>query len=605
MRLLKYGAVFLLALVLIGGWQGYRLVWGKPASIDHFADRVMLGGLLAFPEVLTFLGVVENTPLDFHSNRWSDLSPDAMASLVEKSNANWGLLQLYSNDTLDKQENLTFSYLEWRIGSTVEANAFPYHMGRVLYTGPYPVNQISGAQAEPILTLTNLQQVVDEDSARRYLERMAAIPEYVDRLIAAISYRDKIGANPPVVIVDRSLEQVNGIVLTDPEELSLHTTLQNKSKELGFDDALQSELEQQSLAILSADVIPAYRRLAAKLEVIRARAPEAVGVGQLPNGDAYYRALLYAHASTRKSPDEIHQMGLRLVAGFREELFDALDSLGYTEGGIVERIEQMMNEQGARYDNSDEARAQIIADYTRIGEELAVATAPVFGMRPEAPVEVIRVPQFQQDGEAGAFYTPPSLDGTRPGRFFINLRAPDEIERHGMKTLSAHESIPGHHFESALGQTLTELPMLRQNAVISSYGEGWALYGEHLVHELGLHDVRSNIGRLQSMLFRASRLVVDTGIHAKGWTREQAIDYLRENTGQPERDVTAEIERYIAMPAQACSYMLGMQSILAAREAARERMGDRFNLPDFHDAVLANGALPIEVLEQELEAVLQ
>jgi uncharacterized protein (DUF885 family) len=174
-----------------------------------------------------------------------------------------------------------------------------------------------------------------------------------------------------------------------------------------------------------------------------------------------------------------------------------------------------------------------------------------------------------------------------------------------MVTLSAHEAIPGHHFQVALTQSLSDLPMARRNALLSSYGEGWALYTEQLVHELGLHDMRSEIGRLQSMLFRSSRLVVDTGIHAMRWTREEAIDYMRENTGMLLGDVITEVERYIAMPGQACSYMLGMKSILAARDAAQARLGDAFRLPDFHDAVLANGPVPIEVLEQEIERALQ
>ena len=495
--------------------------------------------------------------------------------------------------------------MTWYLGSGVAASEYPYHFDNVFYKGPYPVNQISGAHLEPLQILDGMQQVIDLDSSQRYLERMAAIPDYIDSLIAAVEYRDKLNANPPQLIVERALKQVSALVNTAPHDWSIHTTLVQAAEELHLKGEDQQTLSARSLDVLEQDVIPAYKRLEKTLDGIKPRAPLEVGVWNLPNGEAYYQSLLYLHASTQMAPDDIHSMGLALVDGFRKELIYALDSLGYVEGNLAERIELMMDKPGARYENSDAGREKIIDDFKRIGNDLEVATFSAFGMRPTAPVVVERVPVYAQDGEAMARYLPPSLDGSRPGRFMINLRAPDEIERHGMVTLSAHEAIPGHHFEVALTQKLDELPMIRRNALISSYSEGWALYVEHLVHELDVHDRHSNIGRLQSILFRATRLVVDTGIHAKRWSREEAISYMRDNTGMPLSDVTNEIERYIAWPGQACSYMLGMKSILVSREAAKARLGPAFNLPDFHDAVLAYGPLPIDVLESQLELTLR
>lgn len=595
----------LLLTVIAGGYFGYRLIWGKPLSIQHFADRVMFERLIKQPELITFLGFIENTPLDFHSDRLTDYSPDSLAIWHADAQANYERLQSYREDGLDRQEQLTLEFMEWNLGSGLAAAEQPYHFDNVFYMGPYPVNQTSGAQLGPLNTLNDFHQIVDLDSSKRYLQRMAAIPDYIQSLIAAVQYRDTLDANPPQLVIERSLMQINDLVDVVAEDWSIHRTLVNALEGLDMEESERQALSSESLQIVQQRVIPAYQELADALNQILLRAPEAVGVWTLPNGDDYYETLLYAQASTRMPPDEIHDLGLELVAGFRAEIFAELTAIGYAEGSIAERIDQMMDEPGARYADSEAGRQQVIDDFTRLGAELEKETASVFGMRPAAEVVVERIAEYAEDGEAGARYWPPSLDGSRPGRFMINLRAPDEIERQGMRTLSAHESIPGHHFEITIGQSLSGLPMIRRIAVISSYSEGWALYAEHLVHEMGLHDERTNIGRLQSMLFRAARLVVDTGIHEKRWTREEAITYMRENTGMPLSEVTAEVERYIAMPGQACAYMLGMQAILESRKAAQARLGDAFNLPDFHDAVLANGALPIEALQDQLERVLR
>ena len=591
----------LLVIVAAGAYFGYRLIWGKPLSIHHFADRVMIERLLKRPELTTLLGFIENTPLDFHSGRLTDYSPGSMAIWHADAQADYDLLQNYRDDRLDPQEQLTLEFMEWTLGSELAAAAQPYHFNNVLYMGPYPVNQISGAQLEPLNTLSDFHQIVDLESSKRYLQRMAAIPDFIRSLISAVQYRDTLNANPPQIVIERSLKQITDLVNVAAEDWSIHRTLVDTLEGLELEERERQALVSESLQLVEGSVIPAYQKLADVLNDIMQRAPKAVGIWTLPNGDDYYEALLYAQASTRMSPDEIHELGLRLVAEFREQITAQLTAIGYEEGSIAERIEQMMNEPGARYADSEAGRQEVIDDFTRIGAKLEAETISVFGLRPAAQVVVERIPEYAEEGEAGARYWLPSLDGSRPGRFMINLRAPDEIERHGMRTLSAHEAIPGHHFEVALGQSLSGLPMIRRNASISSYSEGWALYAEQLVHELGLHDERSNSGRLQSMLFRATRLVVDTGIHKKRWSREQAITYMRENTGMPLSDVTTEIERYIAMPGQACAYMLGMQAILESREAAQARLGDAFNLPDFHDAVLENGALPIEVLKTQLE----
>lgn len=604
MRLLKGFVATLLLAVIAGGWFGYQFLWGKPYSIHHFADRGLLKWLWEKPEFLTYLGIIENTPLDFHSHRLSDVSPESMSRIARNTENEYRIFQSYDTSDMDEQELLTHTYLEWSLGSSVVAHRFPYHLDMVLYVGPYPANQLDGLHTFPLGIIGRMQQVIDGESAQRYLERVAALPDFIDSLIAAVRARQAMNANPPLIVLDKTLSQIQGLTSTPAENWDIHTTLLTHLDALDIDSSDKAVLAAENLSLIKHKVIPAYTKLGNTLEGIRPDAPQDVGVWALPNGDDYYQSLLYAQTSVRMTPDEIHSLGLKLVTELDRELDAALAELGYTSGSVADRIGEMKDEPGARYTNDDAGRAQIIADFTRIGQELEAATTELFRKRAGTEVVVERIPEFQEDGAMFAYYDAPSLDGSRPGRFMINLRTPHELEKYGMRTLSAHESVPGHHFETSLSQQLEGIPLLRRDAYLPSYSEGWALYAEHLVYEQGLHDSRSNLGRLQARMLRATRLVVDTGIHAKRWSRQRAIDYMIAHTGMPEQEVQAEIDRYIVLPGQACAYMLGMQAILEAREDAKRRQGERFDLAKFNDAVLANGPLPIEALQQQLERAL-
>jgi uncharacterized protein (DUF885 family) len=321
----------------------------------------------------------------------------------------------------------------------------------------------------------------------------------------------------------------------------------------------------------------------------------------LPGGEAYYGELLRLYTTTDMTADEIHELGLARVADIRGQFDVALGKLGYDRGDLASRLQAFVNSPEAVWDDVPGVREQILDEYERLNAELRAGTAAAFRDVPPQVLEVRPVPPEDEIGAAGAYYRAPALDGSRPGIFYVNLRDPSETQRFAMRTLAAHEGIPGHHFESATGQQLTGLPMVRKLDYITAHGEGWALYAERLVGELGLHDPFSDLGRLQAEMFRAVRLVVDTGIHSRRWSREQAIDYMLLETGMTRGEVVSEIERYIAMPGQACAYMVGMLEILQMREQARARQGERFNLPDFHQVILGNGALPLSVLRREAE----
>ncbi len=293
-------------------------------------------------------------------------------------------------------------------------------------------------------------------------------------------------------------------------------------------------------------------------------------------------------------------MGLSEVARIQSEIMTILKGEGFdTSAGFSQAIETLAADPKFYYEDSDEGRAQILVDYQKILDEINAGLDDAFRIRPKAGMEVVRIPEFKEKTAPGAYYQQPAIDGSRPGRFFANLYDIKATPKYGMRTLAYHEAIPGHHFQVAVAMELEGMPFIRKMAPFTAYTEGWALYSEQVAWELGFQDDPfDNIGRLQAELFRGVRLVVDTGIHEKRWTREQAIEYMKLNTGMAETDVISEIERYIVMPGQATSYKVGMMKILALREKAKSALGEKFNLKDFHDVVLKNGPVPLDVLER-------
>ena len=600
-RVLLYAV--LLAL-LSAGFFGYRLLLGRPFNIDHFADRWLVLNAARNPELVTYLGMIENTPVDFHSDKLSDLSPATQSAQLEQSLAQYRALQQYDRAALTGQQAITYDILEWGMRAELDAAAFPYHLDVKMYKGPYPANQMGGMQDFPLTVLSGSQQVVDGASAERFLSRVEALGPFLVGLQSAMDYRAGLGVVPPRIIMQRLIENTAKLVATPPRGWGIHQALEKKLAATSLDTADRLQLLARNEALIDKVVIPAYTDFLAYLEALQQQAPEAVGMSQLPNGLDYYQALLRIHTSTNMSADDIHTLGLRRVEEISEQMGVALGELGYTQGSVTQRLQAFVDAPGSAYGNSANIKEEILADYTRLVRELQADTAAAFLEIPGQQVEVKAEPAETEAGAAGAHYKPPALDGSAAGVFFVNLRDPAGVQRFGMRTLAAHEAVPGHHFQVAVQQNLQGLPLLRNVVPSTAFSEGWALYAERLVYDLGLHDAFSNIGRLQAEMFRAVRLVVDTGIHARGWSREEAVDYMQRHTGMSQGEVVAEIERYIVMPGQACAYMVGMLEILALREEARTRRGAAFDLAQFHHEVLGNGSLPLAVLRREVEHAL-
>ena len=369
-----------------------------------------------------------------------------------------------------------------------------------------------------------------------------------------------------------------------------------------MDQATRDALLKRAEASVAASVIPAYSKLAATIESLRAKATTNDGAWSLPDGDKYYQYQVEAQTTTKMNAADLHQLGLNEVARIGAEMDAILDAAGYKQATRAERIAALSKTPSQQYPDSDEGRAQALKDYQAIIDEISAGLDPWFATKPKAKVVVQRIPAISEKSAPLAYYNAAPFDGSKPAVFFTNLRKVDEIARFGMRTLTYHEAIPGHHLQVSIAQEIKGLPFFRNVVPFTAYAEGWALYAEQLAWEAGYEkDPLDNLGRLQAEIFRAVRLVVDTGIHAKRWTREQAIDYMLVNTGMPEAEVIAEIERYFVMPGQALAYKVGMLKILALREKARQSLGAKFDIRDFHDAVLKNGAMPLDLLERVID----
>jgi uncharacterized protein (DUF885 family) len=389
--------------------------------------------------------------------------------------------------------------------------------------------------------------------------------------------RDEKNIYPPKFVVQRVIDQMQDFVDTPVKENILYTSLATRMEKGDLISAeQQADLLQQAENEISSTVYPTYKMLIDYFVALKPKAGNNDGIWQLPQGDEVYKLAIRSSTTTDLTADEIHAIGLSEVDRIQAEVLTILASEGFdTSQGFTSAINELASQDTFYYPDTDEGREQILVDYQTILDEVDAELGDAFLVRPKAGMKVKRVPEFKEKTSSFAYYQVPSLDGSRPGVFYANLYDIKARPKYSMRTLAYHEGIPGHHFQIAIAMELEGLPIFRTLGGFTAYIEGWALYAEYLAWELGYqNDPYDNIGRLQAELFRAVRLVVDTGIHDKRWTREESIEYMLNNTGNAESYVIAEIERYIVNPGQALAYKIGMMKILEVREKAKQALGD-------------------------------
>jgi uncharacterized protein (DUF885 family) len=464
---------------------------------------------------------------------------------------------------------------------------------------PYVISQRGGSYANVPDFLDSQHRVATTADAEAYLARLSAFAKAMDNDVARQTADVAMGVVPPDFVCDLSLGQMRALRSQPADKVILTTSIARKAEAAKLD----GDWAGRARRIVEAEVYPALDRQIAAMEAVRGKARPDTGVWALPDGDAYYADCVKASTTTNYTPQEVHQLGLDQVADISARLDAILKAQGLTQGAVSQRLAMLNVDPRQAYPDTDEARARIIADLNKDVADLYAILPKAFRTLPKAKVEVRRVPVFIQDGAANGYYQSAALDGSRPAAFYINLKETADWPRYNLKTLAVHETIPGHHLQIALAQESDRIPLLRRTGFgFSAFSEGWALYAEQLADEIGAYegDPLGQAGYLQSLLFRAARLVTDTGIHYKRWGRAQATKYMVDTIGNTEARAQREVERYFSSPGQANSYKVGHTVWAKVREDAKRKLGPKFDLKAYHDHVLLSGAMPLTVLERHV-----
>ncbi len=596
-RVFKWSAWLLLGLLLAASALLAHTWFFKPVSINWFYNRVFVQFTQADPELLTQLRLLEQVGIRSHNAELTDASAaheDRQFALLKASQ---DTLHRYDRQSYTDQDRISYEVFDYFIGTQLQGETWRYH--------DYPVNQLFGIQSQLPNLMTQTQQVNDATDAEHFIARLGQFPRKLEQVIDGIKRREARGIVPPKLVVEKVLDQIKGFTDIDAKANPIAIGFREKLDKLPadkMDAATRGALQARVDAAVANSVLPSYHKLAGYFETLRPKATRNDGVWALPDGDKFYQYAIASNTTTTMTADQIHTLGLAEVARIGAEMDRILAGAGYNSGSRAERMHKLATAPEQLYADTPGGRAQILKDYQTIIDEITTGLKPHFNIQAKSKVEVKRVPEFTEKTAPGAYYNPAPLDGSKPGTFFANLRDVTETPRYGMRTLAYHEAVPGHHLQIAIAQEQQGLPMFRSVVPFTAYMEGWALYAEQLAWEMGYQkDPLDNLGRLQAEMFRAVRLVVDTGLHSKRWTREQAIDYMVANTGMAQAEVVTEIERYLVDPGQALAYKVGMLKILELRERAKTALGAKFKLSEFHDEVLKNGAMPLQVLERVID----
>jgi uncharacterized protein (DUF885 family) len=591
------------ALLGAGSLGAAALVWGcggeKAASpaLKAIIDKITTAMLKDSPETATSLTVPEALAGGPYMGRVSDMSAAAEADRNAMVKTWIADLEAIKPETLNQADQITHNVV--LSASRFAAAAAPMGYGSAGYSSPNPylISQLTGAYVGFPDFMVSQHVVKTKPDADAWLARLEGFAGAMGNEVARVREDAAKGVIPPNFSIDRTLGQLRTFAKTPVTETVLVSSLVAKAKEAGLDSAA---LEAAAAKIVSEKVMPAYQAQIALMEELRPKSNSEAGVSKLPQGEAYYQAALGYWTTTKMTAEEIHTLGLDLVKSLGGEMDAGLKALGMTEGSVGARMAALGKMPEYLYPNTDAGKEKLIADLNTQMAALKLRLPEVFATLAKADCEVKRIPAYTEAGAPGGYYQPPAPDGSRPGAYYINLRDTAAWPKWSLPTLTYHEAQPGHHLQVALAQEAQGLPFLRSKLLwFGAYGEGWALYAEQLADELGMYkdDPAGRLGYLQSAAFRAARCVVDTGLHAKNWTKEQAVDYMVEATGDTRDSIVTEVERYCVWPGQATSYMVGKVDILRLREAAKTALGTKFDIKAFHDKVLLEGAMPLDVLE--------
>lgn len=563
-------------------------------ALNALMDYLYEEAVMANPESRTTYGLDKGKYASAKRELF-DRSPAGLEKDHEVMRKGYAKLKAIDRNALSPQSKTDYDAFDDLLGVIVGAyDQFDY--GTFSWPEPYTVHQLGGTYRSIPDFLHNQHTIETREDAQAYVARVVAFAKELDNETARLKSEYAMGVIPPDFAIDRTIALMDGMLAQKPSETKLVTSIDTRARAKN----IAGDWGAQVTRIVEQQVHPALKRQRDSFAGIRPKSTSDAGVWRLPKGEEYYRYALRYATTTPLSAEEIHRLGLEQMAELSARADRIMKSQGMTRGTVGERFHAIATDKRFIYPNTDAGKQELL-DYLNAGMVKIQGQLPkYFGRIPKAKVEIRRVPPDIEASATGGYYQPPTLDGSRPGAYYINLRDTAETPRWGLMTLTAHEASPGHHHQIALAQESTAVHPVRRLSWFSVYTEGWGLYAEQLADEMGVYegDPFGQLGYIQSYMFRAARLVVDTGLHHKRWTREQGVDYMVTSLGERPSSMITEVERYCVWPGQATSYKIGQTQWLKLREEARKKLGARFDLREFHDVALAAGTVPLMVLER-------
>ena len=602
-RIIKsVGFILVWALMLFSIYL-FNLFYMKPVSIDHYLGKEIIKDLTSSPEYMTYLGIFDDLDwLTGHNSKISIPEYDDIAEDLNSEKRKLDILTRYNDKALSPLQQTTKQIAIFDTKNNIqELEDFPLHY--------YPLNQIGGAHLNAIEFLSDMHQIDSYIDAKNYIQRARLFDESFEGLLTILEKQAEENIYAPdfvyVHVINQLDELMNNSLINHP----LYSQFLNKISKTDISEENQIALAKELEEVINNHVTRGFGLLKDFMVRTQKYANTNDGIWSLPNGDEYYQLQIRSYTTTDYTANEIHEMGVNEVKRISNRMGEILKNLGYdTENKSVGQIMNDLNEDPKfLYADTPDRKDIVVADYTAMVKEAQEVMVDYFVTMPKADVIVKAVPEYSEQTAAGGYYQSPALDGSRPGVFYANLYDIKQTPTYSMRTLAYHEATPGHHHQIAHSLENESLTLYRRFGYrTSAFSEGWALYSEQLALEAGLASNKyDELGILQSELFRAVRLVVDTGMHHKKWSREKAMDYMKSKTGMSDTEVRVEIERYLVWPGQALSYKVGMIKMLELRNKAMSDLGSKFDIKKFHSAVLDHGIPPLFIVEQKIDEMIE
>ena len=601
-KILKLTARLLVIVVALFSIYLANLFLMKPYSIDHYLGKELVLGLVDSPEALTYVGILDRFNwLTKHNSRLSIPEENDLEEGIKELEKGIKTLYKYKDSSLTDVQKVTKKIAIFDLENNLkELKEFPYL--------DYPLNQIGGIHLNTIEFMSDMHPVRTKSEANDFIKRVELIRDVYEGTLKDLEKQANSGIYPPEFVYGHVINQLNDFINYSFEEHPLYTQFMMKVKELNITDKELDDFDKRIKKAIEDSVTPGFKLLLGFMERTKKNANKNHGIWSQPGGDDYYKLRIRTYTTTDYTPEFIHQTGLSEVERITNRMREILTSLGYDTSKSVGQLMNELNENpDFLYADTPDRKEIIVNDYTEMVNEAIEVMTEYFHTMPESDVVVKAVPEYSEQTAAGGYYQAPALDGSRPGVFYANLYDIKQTPTYSMRTLTYHEATPGHHHQIAHSLENESLTLYRRFGYrTSAFSEGWALYAEQLALEAGLaENPYDELGILQSEIFRAVRLVVDTGMHYKKWTREEAMKYMKSITGMSDTEVRVEIERYIVWPGQALSYKVGMLKMLELRDKAKNELGDKFNIKDFHSAVLDHGNPPLFIVEEMVNKMIE